>query len=125
MPTIPVSWGELIDKITILEIKADRLTDAAAWRNVMRELHRIAPMWPNNGHAEALRADLKAINTRLWGIEDDIRRKEAAKDFGPEFVELARLVYQTNDIRSRIKRQINELLDSDLIEEKQYAEYAS
>lgn len=121
MPTIPVSWGELIDKITILEIKLERITDHQALCNVRRELRMLDRGVP----ATPLRVDLKAINTRLWGIEDDIRRKEAAQDFGPEFVELARLVYQTNDIRSRIKRQINELLDSDLIEEKQYAEYAS
>ncbi len=126
MPEAPVSWGELIDKVTILEIKAARLTGEAALANVRRELAALRPV-----EAEAageprlapLRAALAEVNATLWDIEDRIREKEAASDFGAEFVELARAVYRTNDRRAAIKREINRLLASDLVEEKSYADY--
>lgn len=125
---VPVSWGEVIDKITILEIKAERLTDAAKLANVTKELNELAAVREREfpGHAELakLAAELKAINEKLWVIEDDIRDCERAKDFGTTFVELARAVYFTNDERALAKRKINDLLGSALVEEKSYAPYA-
>jgi hypothetical protein len=104
MPRVPISWGELIDKITILEIKVARLNAPLGQQNAAHEL-------------ALLRAELAT------DIEDAIRRKEAAQDFDAEFIELARAVYRSNDERSRIKRAINDLLGSDIIEEKQYVGY--
>lgn len=126
-PTIPVSWGELLDKISILEIKHRRLRAPAALANTARELDALAPalavLTPApSGLAEA-RLALAAVNQRLWTIEDRIREKEAAGDFGPDFVALARSVYRENDERGRIKKAINGLLGSGLIEEKQYSAY--
>jgi hypothetical protein len=122
VPEIPVSWGELIDKITILEIKAERLTDPAALANVRRELAALAPYAPAaDARLPALRAALAEVNAALWDIEDRIREKEAAADFGADFVELARAVYRQNDRRAALKRQISLTLGSDLIEEKSYA----
>ncbi|MBI5165779.1 MAG: hypothetical protein HY985_17985 [Magnetospirillum sp.] len=124
---VPVSWGEVIDKITVLEIKSERLTDAAKLANVTRELAELAAVRDRDfaGHAglAALAAELKTINETLWVIEDDIRDCERAKDFGPKFIALARAVYVTNDRRAAVKRRINELLGSDLFEEKSYAAY--
>ncbi|MBI2236862.1 MAG: hypothetical protein HYU60_07950 [Magnetospirillum sp.] len=124
---VPVSWGEVIDKITILEIKAERLTDPAKLANVTKELAELAAVRDREfaGHAglAQLSAELKAVNEALWVIEDDIRDCERARDFGARFVELARAVYVTNDQRSRVKRQINDLLGSALVEEKSYAPY--
>lgn len=124
---VPVSWGEVIDKITILEIKAERLTDAAKLANVTRELTELAAVrereFPGHAGLAALAAELKAINETLWVIEDDIRDCERAKDFGAKFVELARAVYVTNDERALSKRRINDLLGSTLVEEKSYAPY--
>jgi uncharacterized protein DUF6165 len=126
-PSIPVSWGELLDKITILEIKSERLRAPVALANAAHELALLRAIVA--GHAEArpglaaLRGELAAVNRRLWDIEDDIRRKEASQTFDAEFVELARAVYRNNDERSRIKRAINELLESGIIEEKQYVGY--
>jgi hypothetical protein len=120
---IPVSWGELLDKISILEIKVNRLYSADARANAARELallHRAAGSPP--GVAE-LRFALLAVNTRLWWIEDQIRRKEAEADFGPAFVALARSVYRENDERGRIKQALNRVLHSPLVEEKQYPAY--
>ncbi|HEU5017193.1 MAG TPA: DUF6165 family protein [Pseudolabrys sp.] len=125
-PTVEVSWGELIDKITILEIKARRLSAPAAVANVRRELavldkalHRMqAPP-----QLAAFKRDLAAINESLWQIEDKIRAKEAAGAFDEEFIELARSVYLNNDKRAGVKRAINRLLQSDLVEEKQYTSY--
>jgi hypothetical protein len=122
-PTIPVSWGELLDKIAILEIKARRLRAPAARANAAREgdlLRRLAS--PRHPIPE-LEAALLAVNTRLWRIEDLIREKEAAGDFGPGFVALARAVYHENDERGRIKLAINRGLQSALVEEKQYSAY--
>ncbi len=123
-PTIPVSWGELFDKIAILEIKTERLRTQEARANVARELsllHRAAGTSPPA--ITALRCALLAVNTRLWRIEDSIREKEAAGDFGPGFVSLARAVYRENDERGRIKAALNRLLQSPLVEEKQYPPY--
>lgn len=125
---VPVSWGEIIDKITILEIKSERLSDAAKLANVTTELNELAAVREREfpGHAELARlaAELKAINEKLWVVEDDIRECERAKDFGATFVELARAVYFTNDERAAVKRRINDLLGSALVEEKSYAPYA-
>jgi len=126
-PHVPVSWGELIDKITILEIKAARLTSAAALQNVRRELAQLnektLPLGDMSQEVAPLKVDLTRVNEALWEIEDKIRDKEAAKAFDAEFIELARSVYVTNDKRAALKRQINQLLASELVEEKGYAAY--
>ena len=122
-PLIPVSWGELLDKIAILEIKCHRLRDPAAVANATTELTALrAAAGEPQGVAE-LRASLSAVNTRLWIIEDRIREKERAADFGPAFIALARSVYRENDERGRIKRAVNQMLRSVLVEEKQYSGY--
>lgn len=125
---VPVSWGEVIDKITILEIKAERLSDAAKLANVTRELDELVSVrereFPNHAGLAELAAELKAINEKLWVVEDDLRDLERAKDFGPRFIELARAVYYTNDERAAVKRKVNDLLGSTLVEEKSYAPYA-
>lgn len=123
-PSIPVSWGELLDKITILEIKTHRLRAPDARANAARELLLLRQAAAAPGAAtEMLRWALLAVNTRLWRIEDRLREKEAAGDFGPGFVALARAVYRENDERGRIKAALNRLLLSPLVEEKQYATY--
>lgn len=123
-PSVPVSWGELLDKITILEIKRERITRAEARENVLREYRALraigAQVLSRSGVAQLVAA-LKRVNEALWEIEDAIREQEAARNFGAEFVRLARAVYQRNDERARIKREINVALESDLIEEKSYA----
>ena len=124
---VPVSWGELIDKIAILELKSERLRDAAKLENVRRELTMLTAI-VDREHADhaalkALTGKLRDVNAALWVIEDDIRDCERAKDFGAEFIRLARAVYVTNDQRANLKREINMLLDSELIEEKSYAAY--
>jgi hypothetical protein len=126
-PVVPVSWGELLDKATILQIKRARFSSAAALANAERELAALAPALRQldpapEGLAEA-RAALAAVNQRLWVIEDKIREKDAQNDFGAEFIALARSVYRENDERVRIKRAINTLLGSALMEEKQYSAY--
>lgn len=123
-PLIPASWGEVVDKITILEIKNERIADAVARANVRRELaaleavllEQLAP----SDDLSRLRAELRAINLRLWDIEDDIRECEKRQDFGEAFVALARSVYQCNDSRAALKREINLGTGSGLIEEKSY-----
>jgi len=124
---IAISPGELIDKITILEIKIARIADPAKLANVRHEYDTLQKMSREqiapSDRLAALTAELKAINTELWDIEDNIRDLERAKDFGAEFIRLARAVYQTNDRRAATKRVINELLNSDLVEEKSYAAY--
>lgn len=123
-PVAPVSWGELWDKITILRIKVDRLRNPASRANAERELRLLQEVAGAAGVALApLLAGLLAVNTRLWRIEDLIREKEAAQDFGPEFVRLARTVYQENDERGRIKADLNRRLNSLVVEEKQYSSY--
>jgi hypothetical protein len=124
-PIVPVSWGELLDKIAILEIKRSRLRAPQAVANAQRELAALSPSLTTlepAGLAE-LRGALAEVNQRLWEIEDQIREKDAQGDFGTQFVALARSVYRENDERGRIKRAINTLLQSTLIEEKQYSAY--
>ena len=123
-PTIPVSWGELADKISILEIKCARMRAPAAVANAARELAALAAVLaPVVDGIAAECAALTLVNTRLWDIEDAIREKEAAQDFGAAFVALARSVYRENDERGRIKAAINRVLRSALVEEKQYSAY--
>jgi hypothetical protein len=126
-PSIPVSWGELIDKITILEIKSERLISKPALENVRRELLRLAGIAGEVENREPklvpLRAELKRVNETLWQIEDDIRVKEAERTFDQNFIALARAVYHNNDKRGVLKQQINALLKSDITEEKQYSPY--
>ena len=124
---VEIAPGELIDKITILQIKMERIQDADKLQNVRIELDVLARARDDSvAPSEALdrmSADLKAVNESLWDIEDNIRNCERDQDFGPKFIELARSVYRCNDRRAALKRDINELLGSKLIEEKSYAEY--
>ncbi|MFO3705783.1 DUF6165 family protein [Xanthomonas codiaei] len=124
---VPVSFGELLDKIAILQIKSERMSDAAKLANVRNELSALENSWmahPAAGHdIVRLRAELKAVNERLWVIEDDIRLKEQAQTFDDTFVQLARSVYIENDERARIKKQINLALGSSYVEEKSYQDY--
>lgn len=126
-PMVPISWGELLDKLTILEIKVERFAGDAALANVRKEHDRLAEIVDALEAAPAaladLRAALKAANRQLWELEDGVRRAEAEGSFDDSFVAQARAIYQTNDRRARIKRQISVLLGSDLIEEKQYTAY--
>ena len=125
--TVPVSFGELLDKISILQIKSERMSDEAKLANVRRELSALEKTWMAHpaagGDIARLRADLKAVNERLWDIEDEVRLKEKAGSFGQAFVELARSVYQQNDERARIKKAINLALGSSYVEEKSYQDY--
>ena len=125
--TVEIAAGELIDKISILEIKAERLTDAAKVKNVGRELETLRTArqqaFQPTPDLDDLCAALKTVNERLWQIEDDIRACETAKDFGPSFVDLARAVYVNNDERAALKRRINDLLGSRIVEEKSYTAY--
>ena len=122
-----VSWGELIDKVTILEIKSERMSDPAKLANVARELATLNPLRDQalqlHRALATLVADLKAVNATLWQVEDEIRDCERNQDFGPRFIELARAVYHENDRRASLKRQINLLLNSGLVEEKSYKDY--
>ncbi|WP_460457754.1 DUF6165 family protein [Arenimonas alkanexedens] len=124
---VPVSFGELLDKIAILQIKSERMSDPAKLANVRKELAALDATWAAHPAAAtdvaALRADLKAVNERLWVIEDDIRLKEKAQSFDAEFVRLARAVYFENDERARIKKDINLALGSSYVEEKSYQDY--
>ena len=126
---VPVSFGELLDKIAILQIKSERMTDPAKLANVRNELAALDATWAAHPAAQqdiaALRAELKAVNERLWVIEDDIRLKEKAQAFDDEFVQLARSVYFQNDIRARVKKDINLALGSAYVEEKSYQDYGS
>lgn len=125
--SVPISPGELIDKITILQIKAARITDAAKLANVRTELDLLESTWRASAYAAAdiatEWAQLKTINEKLWDIEDRIRDKERARAFDGEFIELARAVYVTNDERAAVKRTINTRLGSRIVEEKSYAKY--
>ena len=124
---VPISPGELLDKITILRIKASRFTDAAKLANVRHELAQLEQTWRQSGvdtsAVAADEAELERINTALWEIEDDIRDQERAKSFDARFVELARAVYITNDQRAAVKKRINQQLGSALVEEKSYQPY--
>ena len=125
--TIPVSWGELLDKITILRIKKDRLADPEKRRNVLRELAVLEAAWHARGVADdelaELAEQLHGVNTALWDIEDEIRDCERRRDFGERFIELAQQVYRTNDRRAALKYRVNHVLGSDIIEEKAYHAY--
>lgn len=124
---VPVSYGELIDKITILEIKSERIGNAGKLANVRTELDLLNATWVADAKSRiditAERGKLKAVNEALWDIEDHIRVKEKAKEFDNVFVELARAVYFRNDDRAAYKREINEKLGSLLVEEKSYENY--
>lgn len=125
--SVEIAPGELLDKLTILEIKRERIEDSQKLINVGLELDVLDQARrqnvPDSPELDALYADLKTINETLWEIEDDIRDCEREKDFGDRFVELARAVYKTNDRRAATKRAINELLGSRIVEEKSYADY--
>jgi hypothetical protein len=124
---VPVSYGELIDKITILEIKSQQMTDPAKLANVRNELDLLNATWSSAtaSHTDIAdeRARLLAVNELLWDIEDRIRLKEKAQAFDAEFIELARAVYFRNDERAAVKREINLKLGSQLVEEKSYKDY--
>jgi hypothetical protein len=123
----PVSYGELIDKITILEIKSRRITDASKLANVRNEMELLKATWANDSASQIDISDertrLLQVNELLWDIEDKIRLKERAAAFDQEFIELARSVYFRNDERAAYKREINLKLGSDLVEEKSYQDY--
>ena len=124
---VPISPGELLDKITILRIKSQRMSDPAKLSNVRLELRALEETWSASAYARIdIAADIDAllrVNERLWVIEDDIRDKERAQAFDAEFVRLARAVYFENDERAAIKRRINVTLGSRIVEEKSYREY--
>ncbi|HEV8444271.1 MAG TPA: DUF6165 family protein [Steroidobacteraceae bacterium] len=124
---VPISPGELLDKITILRIKAARITDAAKVANVQRELTQLEKTWKDSGAGAvdlvAEEANLTRVNEQLWVIEDEIRDQERAKRFEKKFIELARAVYITNDERAAIKKRINTALGSSIVEEKSYQKY--
>jgi hypothetical protein len=122
--TVGISPGELLDKITILEIKSQRISDAAKLGHVRAELAALraasAQALVPSEQLQALVSQLRAVNEALWQIEDDLRLCERGGDFGPRFIQLARCVYQQNDRRAALKRQTNDLLGSELVEEKAY-----
>jgi Family of unknown function (DUF6165) len=124
---VPISPGELLDKITILRIKSTRISDPQKLANVRSELQVLEETWHGSNYANSgIEADVNAlleVNERLWVIEDDIRDKERAQAFDAEFIRLARAVYVENDERAAIKRRINLNLGSSIVEEKSYAEY--
>jgi hypothetical protein len=124
---VPVSPGEMLDKITILRIKAARMSDATKVANVKHELALLEKTWKDSGAAAIdlgpEEANLTRVNEALWVIEDEIRDEERARRFGEKFIELARAVYVTNDERAAIKKRINVLMGSNIVEEKSYKSY--
>ncbi|AFP29592.1 DUF6165 family protein [Marinobacter sp. BSs20148] len=124
-----VSFGEVLDKITILEIKSERIKDDAKLKNVKLELNELNATWTDAVSDQSaiaqLRQQLKAVNEELWVIEDDIRDQEADQNFGARFIELARAVYVTNDKRASLKKDINLALGSRFVEEKSYQDYTA
>ena len=125
---IPVSPGEVLDKITILEIKSERMSDPEKVANVKIELALLQESWADSVSEDSViddwHAQLKEINLALWEIEDDIRDKERTGEFDERFIELARSVYFTNDRRARIKKNLNLHLGSEIVEEKSYQDYS-
>ena len=125
---VPVSPGEVLDKITILEIKSERMDDAEKVANVKRELELLRASWlehvDEDETVHRIHAELKAINEELWEIEDDIRDKEKAREFDEIFIKLARAVYVTNDKRANAKKELNVYLGSEIVEEKSYQDYS-
>jgi len=123
-PRIPVSWGDLLDKITILEIKRQRIASAAAQVNIRAELSLLeevaASLLMSQKEVGRLQSELKTVNEALWEIEEKIRGKEHAQMFDAEFVALARSVYRRNDERAALKKKINDISGSHLVEEKSY-----
>ena len=123
-PLIPVSWGEFFDKISILEIKKENVLNGSAKNNIVEELELLTNFLSddilNDTQLNGFRVKLKAINQKIWNIEDEIRVNEAKKDFGKKFIWLARSTYLNNDRRASIKRQINDTLNSAIVEEKIY-----
>ena len=124
---IPISPGELLDKITILQIKSERIADATKVANVKTELGMLEQVWretvDDDEQIRALTSELKSINEALWEIEDDIRDEERNRRFGERFIELARAVYVTNDERANAKKKVNLHLNSSIVEEKSYQDY--
>lgn len=124
----PVSYGEVLDKITILEIKSKQISDKNKLKNVQIELNILVQTWDkevkNTNDIIILKENLKAINQSIWDIEDTIRLKEGKKEFDDEFIQTARSVYYQNDKRAAIKKELNLLLGSKLIEEKSYQDYS-
>jgi len=127
--TIPVSCGELIDKITILEVKSENIKDQVKKQNIVRELAMLKELWQSlphkSGDIETWTSQLRTVNRVLWDIEDEIRLKESRNEFDNGFIELARSVYINNDERAAIKYKINSALGSDIVEEKFYSDYAA
>jgi len=127
MIEVPVSPGEVLDKITILEIKSERMTDTVKLANVRRELELLQAAWckavVEDVSVRRIHDELKNINEALWEIEDDIRDKERAREFDQVFIELARSVYVTNDKRANAKKELNLYLGSEIVEEKSYQDY--
>lgn len=125
---VPVSVGEVVDKVTILEIKSARISDEAKLKNIRAELAQLRPLVSggvfDSPEVAALFDGLRTVNGELWDIEDDIRAEEAAGRFGDRFIELARAVYVTNDRRAELKKKINIATGSDLVEEKSYEDYS-
>ena len=126
-PLVPISWGELIDKITILEIKEVKITTNNALDNIRKELVFLSDIASNSRGVydviSLLKNELKEVNLKLWQVEDEIREKEYSKEFDEEFINLARSVYRLNDDRANLKKQINETLFSELKEEKSYKNF--
>ena len=124
---IPISPGELLDKITILQIKAERIADPVKVAHVKTELDMLNKVWSEavevDAEIGALTAELKSVNEALWEIEDDIRDEERSRRFGERFIELARAVYVTNDERANAKKKVNLHLNSTIVEEKSYQDY--
>ncbi len=125
---VPVSPGEVLDKITILEIKSERISDAGKAANVKRELELLSASWhqsvDQDDTVRRIHSELKTINEALWEIEDDIRDKERAREFDQVFIDLARSVYVTNDQRANAKKELNIYLGSEIVEEKSYQDYS-
>ena len=124
---IPMSPGELLDKITILQIKSERISDPVKVANVTTELTMLNQVWEDNVAIDdtitALSLELKSVNEALWEIEDNVRDEERNKRFGERFIELARAVYVTNDQRADAKKRVNLHLNSSIVEEKSYQDY--
>lgn len=125
---VPISPGELLDKITILEIKSERIDDPQKVANVRHELESLSKVWSHSVTEDkviaGLHQQLKTINEELWEIEDDIRDEERQNSFGERFIELARAVYVTNDKRAQAKKDVNLHLGSEIVEEKSYQDYS-
>jgi hypothetical protein len=125
--TTEISVGEFLDKLTILQIKQARISEAEKLANINREIDTLMAIWSGSKYSgsgiDADMQQLRKVNEQLWDIEDDIRLKEAKGEFDDEFIQLARAVYITNDHRARIKKTINTKFASGLVEEKSYKDY--